>query len=74
MEEEDFNCFLFLIYIRKNMLPPAAWNDITPKLFTTFWTLSLYDLQVPMDSYKSVHKRLRQDDEVSQSCLQFLTF
>lgn len=28
------------------------WEDISPQFLVTFWSLSMYDLQVPADTYK----------------------
>uniref|UniRef100_T1GUM3 THO complex subunit 2 n=1 Tax=Megaselia scalaris TaxID=36166 RepID=T1GUM3_MEGSC len=28
------------------------WEDISPQFLVTFWSLSMYDLQVPVDTYK----------------------
>ena len=35
-----------------------VWDDINCRLFTTFWSLSLYDLYVPAKRY---------DDEISRA-------
>ena len=35
------------------LYPEKVWNDISLKLYVTFWSLSLYDLQVPKERYES---------------------
>uniref|UniRef100_A0A6M2EWN4 THO complex subunit 2 n=1 Tax=Populus davidiana TaxID=266767 RepID=A0A6M2EWN4_9ROSI len=37
----------------KTMLPSKAWNSLSPDLYATFWGLTLYDLYVPRNRYKS---------------------
>jgi Transcription factor/nuclear export subunit protein 2 len=32
------------------VLPAAVWDIIPVELYTTFWSLSLYDIHVPIDS------------------------
>ncbi|KAJ6649298.1 THO complex subunit 2, partial [Pseudolycoriella hygida] len=32
--------------------PSKVWEDISPQFLVTFWSLSMYDLQVPVDSYQ----------------------
>lgn len=32
--------------------PPKIWEDISPQFLVTFWSLSMYDLRVPADSYQ----------------------
>ncbi|KAL5460622.1 hypothetical protein EMCRGX_G034079 [Ephydatia muelleri] len=41
-----------LIEASKLLFPPRIWEDISPRLFTTFWSLSLYDLYVPNGRYE----------------------
>ena len=33
------------------VLPPPAWDFLSPKLYSTFWSHSLYDLFVPAERY-----------------------
>jgi Transcription factor/nuclear export subunit protein 2 len=40
------------------LLPPTARSSISQQLYTTFWTLRLYDLHVPKEEYKSNIVRL----------------
>lgn len=37
----------------QSMLPPKAWNSLSPDLYATFWGLTLYDLFVPRHRYES---------------------
>ncbi|KAL6566308.1 hypothetical protein OROGR_001923 [Orobanche gracilis] len=48
-----------LLDIIKTMLPPKAWNSLSPDLYATFWGLTLYDLYVP---------RSRYDSEIAKLC------
>lgn len=34
------------------MHPMKVWEDISPQFLVTFWSLSIYDLEVPNDSYQ----------------------
>ncbi|XP_038107405.1 THO complex subunit 2 isoform X2 [Culex quinquefasciatus] len=40
--------------------PPKVWEDISPQFLVTFWSLSMYDLQVPADSYQREVNKLKQ--------------
>jgi THO complex subunit 2 len=40
--------------------PAKVWDDISPQLYVTFWTLSLYDLHVPVDCYETEISKLQQ--------------
>ena len=33
------------------MLPPKAWEAISPELYISFWTYSLYDIYNPQERY-----------------------
>ena len=35
------------------------WKDLTPQMYITFWMLSLYDVEVPINAYTNVLQRLR---------------
>ncbi|CAD7086049.1 unnamed protein product [Hermetia illucens] len=39
---------------------PKVWEDISPQFLVTFWSLSMYDLQVPTDSYQKEIAKLKQ--------------
>jgi len=32
------------------LLPPPVWHAVSVELYTTFWSLSLYDIHVPVES------------------------
>ena len=40
-----------MIHDVTSIMPETTWQAITPKLFSVFWCLSLYDIFVPRDSY-----------------------
>ena len=51
----------------RSILPAAAWDLLSPRLYATFWSLSLYDIFVPRDRYEAETRRLRrQVDEVDR--------
>lgn len=37
-----------------------VWEDISPQFLVTFWSLSMYDLQVPADTYMREINKLKQ--------------
>lgn len=39
--------------------PPHVWNGISPEFYTTFWQLSLYDLQFPAQEYQKAISETR---------------
>lgn len=39
---------------------PKVWEDISPQFLVTFWSLSMYDLQVPADTYQREINKLKQ--------------
>lgn len=41
------------------MHPSKIWEDMTPKLLTTFWSLTMYDLFVPHSVYDCEIQRLK---------------
>lgn len=48
--------------IQKSVIPlqPAkVWEDISPQFLTTFWSLTMYDLYVPEETYQQVINKLR---------------
>lgn len=49
-----------LINIVSNILPQKTWEDITPQFYVTFWSLTLYDLHVPSESYATQVSRIKQ--------------
>ncbi|CAH2091992.1 unnamed protein product [Euphydryas editha] len=41
------------------LLPSKVWEDISPEFYVTFWSLSMYDLRVPVESYEREIDRLK---------------
>lgn len=39
--------------------PIKVWEDISPQFMVTFWSLSMYDLEVPIDSYQREINKLK---------------
>jgi len=35
------------------------WENLSPQFYATFWSLSLYDVEVPVDRYKAEITKLR---------------
>jgi len=44
-----------------SMHDATVWKDLSPSFYTTFWTLSLYDLQVPKQAYQRQVKKLEEN-------------
>jgi Transcription factor/nuclear export subunit protein 2 len=40
--------------------PGKVWEDISPQFLVTFWSLSMYDLQVPSDMYQKEVAKIKQ--------------
>lgn len=40
--------------------PPKVWEDISPQFLVTFWSLSMYDLMVPSESYQKEIAKIKQ--------------
>lgn len=40
--------------------PSKVWEDISPQFLVTFWSLSMYDLLVPVDSYQKEIQKIKQ--------------
>ncbi|KAL3652904.1 hypothetical protein CASFOL_002585 [Castilleja foliolosa] len=63
--------WLNLLDTVKTMLPPKAWNSLSPDLYVTFWGLTLYDLYVPRSRYNSeiakLHAALKALEELSDN-------
>ncbi|CAB4273698.1 unnamed protein product [Prunus armeniaca] len=63
--------WLDLLNTVKTMLPPKAWNSLSPDLYATFWGLTLYDLYVPRNCYESEiakqHAALKALEELSDN-------
>ena len=39
---------------------PKVWEDISPQFLVTFWSISMYYLQIPAESYKKEIYKLKQ--------------
>lgn len=39
--------------------PIKVWEDISPQFLVTFWSLSMYDLEVPIESYQREINKLK---------------
>ncbi len=44
----------------RTLHPSKVWDDIHPQFLVTFWSLSMYDLQVPVESYQREISKLKQ--------------
>ncbi|PSN57270.1 THO complex subunit 2, partial [Blattella germanica] len=40
--------------------PPKVWEDISPQFLVTFWSLTMYDLFVPTESYQREINKIKQ--------------
>lgn len=40
------------------LYPTKVWDNISPKFMILFWSLTLYDLEVPAQSYEREIKKL----------------
>jgi hypothetical protein len=54
----------FMIEAIKNHLDPSVWKILSPKMYLSFWCLSLYDIQCPVEKYENELKRLRERSKV----------
>lgn len=44
----------------KNLGSSQVWEDISPQFFTTFWSLTMYDLHVPEAMYEKEIAKLKE--------------
>lgn len=58
--------------------PSKVWEDISPQFLVTFWSLSMYDLYVPVESYQREINKLKQlaaqtvdSKDMVQYCFQY---
>jgi THO complex subunit 2 len=51
--------------------PLKVWEDISAKFLVTFWSLSMYDLQTPVDSY---HKEINKIKKAAQASTSEVAF
>ncbi|XP_039622242.1 THO complex subunit 2 [Polypterus senegalus] len=48
--------------------PPKVWDDISPQFYSTFWSLTMYDLAVPQNAYdREVNKLKAQMKAIEES-------
>ena len=45
----------------KEKLPPSTWELISPQLYATFWSLSLYELDLPRSTYDDTLAKIQTD-------------
>lgn len=45
--------------------PIKVWEDISPQFLVTFWSLSMYDLDVPNKSYDREIQKLKKQSQLS---------
>lgn len=43
----------------RSLHPPKVWEEFSSRLYTTFWSLSLYDLYVPGSRYEDEASKAR---------------
>ena len=55
---ESLWCFLRISTQVKPLLSNNIWNELSTKFYVTFWSLSLYDLETPAESYKKERQKL----------------
>ncbi|KAK9712875.1 Transcription- and export-related complex subunit [Popillia japonica] len=49
--------------VHKSVIPlhlPKVWEDISPQFLTTFWSLTMYDLYIPEDTYQQAINKVKQ--------------
>lgn len=46
--------------IRSNQVLKKTWEDFNPQVYVTFWSLSMYDLVVPTNSYQREVNKLKE--------------
>lgn len=44
----------------RSLHPSKIWDEMSPQFLVTFWSLSMYDLQVPTESYNKEIAKLKQ--------------
>jgi THO complex subunit 2 len=47
----------------RDIMPTTTWDLISPQLYATFWSLSLYELDMPKDSYDEALAKQRTELE-----------
>ncbi|KAI4462732.1 tho2 protein [Holotrichia oblita] len=49
--------------VHKSVIPlhlPKVWEDISPQFLTTFWSLTMYDLYIPEETYQQAINKVKQ--------------
>lgn len=49
-----------IVEAARQLHPSKVWDDMSPKLYATFWALSLYDLYVPTSRYDDEIRKARE--------------
>lgn len=44
----------------KPLHPLKIWEDVSPQFLVTFWSLTMYDLHVPVDAYNKEIAKMKQ--------------
>ncbi|XP_022903408.2 THO complex subunit 2 [Onthophagus taurus] len=53
----------FMAPVHKSVIPlhlPKVWEDVSPQFLTTFWSLTMYDLYVPEETYQQAINKIKQ--------------
>jgi len=62
LTKESYPSKEFLTQV-KSLLPESVWESLSPELYVTFWSLSLYDIYVPKARYESEMQKIRQQQQ-----------
>lgn len=57
----------------RSLHPPKLWDDISPQFLVTFWSLSMYDLEVPNDSYAREIQKLKKQSLIALDSKEMVT-
>ena len=51
----------------RDVLPAETWEVLSPQLYATFWSLSLYDIYLPRERYQAeMHRLTRQIQDIER--------
>jgi THO complex subunit 2 len=56
-----------LVETIKTLQPERTWEDLSPELIALFWSLTLYDIRVPCDSYQREITKLKHQLSIAQA-------
>lgn len=56
------------------LYPSKVWDDMSPKFIILFWSLTLYDLEVPWQSYQREINKLRNTNEELKNSKELVRF